>query len=94
MMPEGGNRMEDEVPVVHWRKICIAVAVVTLMWAAYAAVQATRRAGEYDAGGSPATAEQFVEEHLRIERMEQGVLHFHGAQGERAAEKVFVLPTT
>jgi hypothetical protein len=80
MMPEGGNRIEDEVPAVNWRKIFIAIVAILLVFAGWVAVEATRRAGQFDRGGPQAAAELFVRQHLRYERQELGVLHFHGSQ--------------
>ena len=87
MMPEGGNRIEDEVPAVNWRKVFIAMVAILLVLAGYAAVEATRKAGRFDSGGPQATAELFVEEHFRYELLEQGMLHFHGSQ-ETQVEKL------
>ena len=87
MMPEGGNRVEDEVPVVNWKKVFLALVAILLVWAGYVAIQATRKAGQFDARGPQATAEMFVEEHLRFERQEKGTLHFHGSQ-ETQVEKL------
>jgi hypothetical protein len=87
MMPQGGNRIEDEVPAVNWRKVFIAMVAMLLALAGYAAVEATRKAGHYDKGGPQATAELFVQEHFRYELTEQGLLHFHGAQ-ETQVEKL------
>ncbi len=99
MMPEGGNRIEDEVPAVNWRRVFIAMVAVLLVWVGYAAVEATRKAGQFDTGGPQASAE--------------GLPHFHGPQpngnarehrhsymirrlssGDWAAERVLGLPTS
>jgi hypothetical protein len=87
MLPQGGNRIEDEVPVVNWRKVFLAMVAAIVVWAGYAAVEAARRATQFDTRGPQSTAELFVEEHLRLERMEQGMLHFHGPQ-ETQVEKL------
>jgi len=87
MMPEGGNRLEDEVPVVNWKKVFLAIVAVLLITAGYVAIDATRKVGQIDKGGPQATAQQFVETHLRVERQELGILHFHDAQ-ETQVEKL------
>jgi len=87
MLPQGGNRVEDEVPAVNWRYIFIAMLAILIGWAGYAAIQAGRHAGNFDAGSPQHAAELFVTQHLRIEMLEQGQLHFHGP-AETQVEKI------
>jgi len=78
MRPQGGNRIEEEVPLVNWRKIFFLVVAAIVVWAAYAAIQATRRAANFEPGGPLQTAQAFVRQHLRYELMDEGLLYFRG----------------
>jgi hypothetical protein len=87
MLPQGGNRIEDEVPAVNWRNVFYCMIAILVIWAGYAAIEASRHAGYFEAAGPQETAELFVREHMRYELMEQGILHFHGPK-ETQVEKI------
>ena len=89
MMPQGGNRIEEETPAINWRYVFYSMLAILVLWAGYAALQAMRHAGNFDAQGPQATAELFVREHMRYVLMEEGLLHFHSpdeTQVERIAD--------